>query len=234
MAEARFPVHVERYELNADVDAGAGRRRGGLGVVREYRLLDVERASGYGSLGGWHRRPWSLAGGKEGSNNYLEYEKLDGTLVRRGRIAHIELEPGDRVRVVTGTGGGHGDPLEREPALVLADVLDGYVSAAQARSVYGVAIDEASGRVDEDETAALRARPGEPADEPHRSDGHRRHVHRPRLLRHRDARRSASPRRRRRPARLAEGVLDQPADGEVRPWSAWGTSSTARRSSSTR
>jgi N-methylhydantoinase B len=163
VAEARFPVHVERYELNADVDAGAGRRRGGLGVVREYRLLDVERASGYGSLGGWHRRPWSLAGGKEGSNNYLEYEKLDGTLVRRGRVAHIELEPGDRVRVVTGTGGGHGDPLEREPPLVLADVLDGYVSAAQARSVYGVAINEASGRVDEDETAALRARLGEPA-----------------------------------------------------------------------
>ena len=156
VAEARFPIHVERYELNADVDAGAGRRRGGLGVVREYRLLDVERASGYGSLGGWHRRPWALAGGQEGSNNYLEYEKLDGTLIRRGRIAHIELEPGDRVRVVTGTGGGHGDPLEREPALVLADVLDGYVTAAQARSVYGVAIDEASGRVDEDETAGLR------------------------------------------------------------------------------
>ncbi len=39
---------------------------------------------------------------------------------------------------------------------MLADVLDGYVTAAQARSVYGVAIDEASGRVDEDETAALR------------------------------------------------------------------------------
>ena len=42
-------------------------------------------------------------------------------------------------------------------------MLDGYASAAQARSVYGVAIDEASGRVDEDETAALRARLGEPA-----------------------------------------------------------------------
>ncbi len=156
MAEARFPVHVERYELNVDVDAGAGRRRGGFGVVREYRLLDVERASGYGSIGGWHRRPWAL-GGEEGSNNYLEYEKLDGTFVRHGRFAHIALEPGDRVRVVTGAGGGYGDPLEREPALVLADVLDGYVTAEQARSVYGVAIDE-TWAVDEEETVARRGR----------------------------------------------------------------------------
>jgi N-methylhydantoinase B len=157
VAEARFPVHVERYELNVDVEAGAGRRRGGFGVVREYRLLEVERASGYGSIGGWYRRPWALDGAQEGSNNYLEYEKKDGTFLRRGRIPHIDLEPGDRVRVVTGTGGGWGEPLDRDTELVLADVLDGYVTPAQARSVYGVAIDEAAGRIDE-ETVALRAR----------------------------------------------------------------------------
>ncbi|MCI0636378.1 MAG: hydantoinase B/oxoprolinase family protein, partial [Actinobacteria bacterium] len=97
VVESRFPVHVERYELDVDVEAGAGKRRGGFGCVREYRLLDVEQASGYGSIGGWRRRPWALEGGRMGSNNYLEYEKLDGTLLRRGRIAHVPLEPGDRV-----------------------------------------------------------------------------------------------------------------------------------------
>jgi N-methylhydantoinase B len=156
VVESRFPVHVERYELNVEADAGAGRRRGGFGCIREYRLLDVEQASGYGSIGGWRRRPWALEGGQLGSNNYLEYEKLDGTHLRRGRIAHIPLEPGDRVRVVTGAGGGYGDPLERDPALVLADVLDGYITPAQARSVYGVAVDGASAAVDAEATAALR------------------------------------------------------------------------------
>jgi N-methylhydantoinase B len=153
VAEARFPVHVERYELNVGVDAGAGRHRGGFGVIREYRLLDVERASGYGSIGGWHRRPWAL-GGDEGSNNYLEYEKQDGTFLRHGRVPHIALEPGDRARVVTGAGGGYGDPLEREPELVLADVLDGYITAEQARSTYGVVL--AGAGIHEDETAELR------------------------------------------------------------------------------
>jgi N-methylhydantoinase B len=156
VAEARFPIHVERYELNVDAESGAGRHRGGFGVVREYRVLDVDEASGYGSLGGWLRRPWALDGGREGSNNYLEYRKLDGTRLRRGRVARLALTPGDRIRIVTGTGGGYGDPLEREPALVLADVLDGYVTSEQAREIYGVAIDEA-GRIDQPSTAALRA-----------------------------------------------------------------------------
>ena len=81
--------------------------------------------------------------------------------MRRGRIAHIDLEPGDRVRVVTGAGGGYGDPLDREPALVLADVLDGYVSDVEAGFTYGVVVD--GGAVDRAATEALRARLRGPA-----------------------------------------------------------------------
>ncbi|PZR97672.1 MAG: methylhydantoinase [Candidatus Nephthysia bennettiae] len=155
VAEARFPVVVERYELNTEDRGGAGRRRGGLGLVREYRVVDPAGAVGFGSMGGWQRRPWGLAGGQAGTNNYLEYV-LGGRRERYGRVARVELACGDRVRIVTGSGGGYGDPREREPERVEADVRDGYVGVDEARDVYGIAVDPQSLAVDQDETARLR------------------------------------------------------------------------------
>jgi N-methylhydantoinase B len=158
VAEARFPVLVERYELNTEDRGGAGRRRGGLGLVREYRVVDPAGAVGFGSMGGWQRRPWGLAGGQPGTNNYLEYV-LGGRRERHGRVARVELACGDRVRIVTGCGGGYGDPREREPERVEADVRDGYVGVDEARDVYGVAVDPQSLSVDHEATARLRDRP---------------------------------------------------------------------------
>jgi N-methylhydantoinase B len=57
---------------------------------------------------------------------------------------------------VTGTGGGHGDPREREPERVAGDVLDGYLDVAAAERIYGVRVDPLSGAVDERATAELR------------------------------------------------------------------------------
>jgi N-methylhydantoinase B len=155
--ESRFPLRVERYSFDTETDAraGAGRHRGGRGVVREYRLLNDSGAVGYGSMGGWRRRPWGLGGGGEGTNNYLEYVS-GGGVRRHGRISRIDLERGDLIRVVTGAGGGYGSPLEREPERVLADVQDGYLSAAEARDVYRVVLDDDGVAVDEAATAALR------------------------------------------------------------------------------
>ncbi len=140
VVESRFPVLVERYELDVGARGGAGRHRGGLGVVREYRLHGARDTYGYGSIGGWQRRPWGLAGGREGTNNFLEYERAGG-IARHGRVSRVELEDGDLIRSVTGTGGGFGDPRERDPQRVLDDVLDGYISVEQANAEYGLAID---------------------------------------------------------------------------------------------
>jgi N-methylhydantoinase B len=137
VVESRFPVLVERYELNVAAGGGAGRHRGGFGVVREYRVYGAHDAYGYVSLSGAVRRPWALAGGCDGTNNYLEYVH-DGQTRRHGRVARVDLEDGDLVRSVTGTGGGFGDPREREAERVLADVLDGYVTVEDARGIYGV------------------------------------------------------------------------------------------------
>ena len=109
-------------------------------------------------MSGWRRRPWGLAGGQEGSTNSVEYLRGDATRLRHGRVRRIELEPGDSVRIVTGAGGGYGDPASREPERVAADVRNGYVTVELARERYGVVVDESSLELDEDVTGRLRAR----------------------------------------------------------------------------
>jgi N-methylhydantoinase B len=156
VAETRFPVLVERYALNVEAGGGAGRNRGGFGCVREYRLRGARDAAGFGSIGGFRRRPWALAGGREGTHNYLEYVRREGTL-RVGRVPRVELADGDLVRIVTATGGGFGDPHEREPERVAMDVRNGYVTLERAREEYGVALDPATLAVDRAETERLRS-----------------------------------------------------------------------------
>ena len=60
----------------------------------------------------------------------------------------LHLKPGDVVSYRTPGGGGYGSPRERDPKLVLADVLDGKVSVTRAREVYGVVVDVERGCVD--------------------------------------------------------------------------------------
>ena len=67
-----------------------------------------------------------------------------------------QLNPGDVVIMDAAGGGGYGDPLERDPELVAADVANGYVSIEKAREDYGVIIDPQDLKVDAVETEKLR------------------------------------------------------------------------------
>ncbi|TDB86601.1 hypothetical protein E1264_17465 [Actinomadura sp. KC216] len=67
------------------------------------------------------------------------------------------VKAGQVIRIRTTGGGGWGDPLDRDPSRVAADVRDGKVSVDGARDDYGVVV-LAGGLVDEDATAALRER----------------------------------------------------------------------------
>jgi len=165
--ETRFPLIVEKLALRTD-SGGAGKRRGGLGYEKHYRPLvdchtivtaDRVMLGCYGVNGGQAGQPFSVTLDAEG-----EARKLGGL---------VDAEPvraGDLVVVVTTGGGGWGDPLEREPELVLRDVVDGKVSEQAAGHSYGVVM-SASGAtrvVDEAATRALRSemaakRPGAPA-----------------------------------------------------------------------
>lgn len=71
-------------------------------------------------------------------------------------VAAIPLGKNDVFRLITGAGGGVGDPLLREPERVAADVHDGYISLVVARAAYGVAIDPDTHKVDHAETESLR------------------------------------------------------------------------------
>jgi len=122
VAEQRYGVRVERFGFDIVPGAGAGRRRGGRGLVREYRICSDQALLTVA----WGRHlfpPWGANGGGDGSPNYVEVLR-DGTPVgpRFGKISRMPLRRDDVVRLVTGTGGGYGDPREREPVLVDADL----------------------------------------------------------------------------------------------------------------
>jgi N-methylhydantoinase B len=137
VAEQRYGVLIERFGFDVVEGAGAGRRRGGRGLVREYRVL-TERAALTTAFGRHRFVPWGTSGGRDGSANYVEVVRADGSRSERfGKVARLALEQGDLVRLVTGSGGGHGDPRERERELVAADVAAGIVTESEAREVYG-------------------------------------------------------------------------------------------------
>ena len=83
------------------------------------------------------RHPWPLAGGAEGSGNFVEVIRADGGGRERYAVATmVPLQAGDVIRITTAVGAGYGDPRERPPQLVEADVRDGLVSERRAREIY--------------------------------------------------------------------------------------------------
>jgi N-methylhydantoinase B len=135
--EARFPLIVKRYGLNVEGGTGAGRRRGGFGIIREYEIHG-NGAEAYCSFGRTVTQPWGMAGGLAGTLNSLQVRAgASGDSRQYGREHHIGLGKGDVVRIVTGGGGGWGAPNERERHLIEQDIADGLLSETAARETYG-------------------------------------------------------------------------------------------------
>jgi N-methylhydantoinase B len=153
LLEAKFPLLVTRYDYNVAGGVGAGRHRGGFGLVREYEV-ESDDAVLYGSFGHTRTEPWGVDGGLPGSTNGLEVVR-GGAITRLTRTPHFPLRRGDLVRIITGGGGGWGPPMERPPEDVARDLRDGLIAAAAARQTYGVVVD-AAGAVDAAATAEAR------------------------------------------------------------------------------
>jgi N-methylhydantoinase B len=138
VAEQRYGITVERFGLDIVEGAGAGRLRGGRGLVREYRIRSDEALLTVA----WGRHqfpPWGAAGGRNGSPNYVEVVRAGSRRAGPfGKVSRMPLRRGDLVRLVTGTGGGYGDPREREPARVLEDLRDEIITPGEAGEFYGV------------------------------------------------------------------------------------------------
>ena len=155
--EARYPIRVQQYALNTEAGAGAGKFRGGFGVVKDYRVLSRE-ARFTASFGRAKFPPWGLLGGGQGACNRISILPVAGSPASSGKIAARELRQGDVVRLATGGGGGFGCPFDRDPRDVQADVRNGLVTVEQARQLYAVVLDPQTLRVDQNATVALRGK----------------------------------------------------------------------------
>ena len=167
VCEDRYPLLVDQFAFNLTpagvqfafnlTPAGAGHYRGGFGLVRDYRIL-CEKAELTTTFGRHRFPPWGGVGGREGSPNGVAVIPAGHSepVVWRGKLARYPLRRGDIVRLVTGAGGGYGDPLTRDPASVQQDIRNELLTAEDARRLYGVVIDPVSQTVDQAATAALR------------------------------------------------------------------------------
>ena len=150
--ERYFPLVIERYETEPD-SGGAGLHRGGNGIRMVYRFLEPGVISIHDDR--WFTYPWGVNGGAPGARARKILEKADGTTRVVGNKAdEIRVERDDRIHFITWGGGGWGEPLERDPALVAKEVRQGLVTADGARR-YGVVVID--GQADKAATDRLRA-----------------------------------------------------------------------------
>jgi N-methylhydantoinase B len=150
--ESYFPMRIERYEVIPD-SGGAGLHRGGNGLSVAYRFL-VD-----GDIGihdeRWLTYPWGVNGGNPGMRSTKRIVRTDGSEEwLPAKCEGIKVKVGDILYYNTWGGGGWGDPLARDPALVAQDVARGLVTVEGARS-YGVVVTDAG--ADSAATEALRA-----------------------------------------------------------------------------
>ncbi len=132
--ESEYPIRFIMYELRPN-SGGAGRHRGGLGVVRAFTVLEdnviltvySERVK---------LRPWGLHGGGEGQPARHIIVRRDGSVEFLPSKATRILRSGDKVYIITPGGGGYGDPCERDRKLIEKDIEEGKITPTAAKKMY--------------------------------------------------------------------------------------------------
>ena len=138
MQEAFNPYRLESFAIRTD-SGGVGKFRGGVGVVKTYRVtapcrvnLKIDRTKCL---------PWGLNGGGEGLPANVEIRRATGEVLQVLK-GDNELRVGDVVVVSSGGGGGYGHAWERELDAVRRDLALGYVSIESAQRDYGVVFND--------------------------------------------------------------------------------------------
>lgn len=155
--EQYYPVLFDEFSLH-EGSGGAGKTRGGFGVNYQVRL---RRGNARASMVMDHGRtgPQGVLGGRDGDVNKVRVNRDGEEYIppHLSKDQDIRVKPGDTIRVSTPGGGGYGNPLERDTALVDRDVKRGYYSLDQARDLFGVVFDQTGAAIDGEATAQLRA-----------------------------------------------------------------------------
>ena len=137
--ELGYPVRLRTYGINQD-SGGAGRFRGGCGIIREYEIL-AEEALLAVRIDSVKNPPWGIEGGMSGGTGRAVVNPGTGQeQLLRPLSDGNKLKRGDILRIETGGGGGYGHPFDRPAEAVLEDMLGGYVSREAAERLYGVVL----------------------------------------------------------------------------------------------
>jgi N-methylhydantoinase B len=127
MLETTHPLLFKTYALRPD-SGGAGRWRGGLGLVREWQVT-APSALFACTLDRFTLAPYGLQGGGPGATGRLLLTRADGTQAAlRSKLSELQLHRGDTIRIESSGGGGYGSPAERDPAAIAEDRARGYVT----------------------------------------------------------------------------------------------------------
>jgi N-methylhydantoinase B len=133
--ERTLPIMITKYGFRPD-SSGAGKFRGGSGLIRCYRVLSGSTI--FTVLADRERRaPWGLAGGRPGARTEV-FLRRRGTPTKVASKTTLELDVGDEIEIRTAGGGGFGNPRERRRPLIRRDVEDGLLTRAQAIRDYGI------------------------------------------------------------------------------------------------
>ncbi len=136
--ELKCPVLVESRGLRTD-SGGAGKHRGGLGIDMRVRNL-VEGRWNFEHTRREQCPPWGIWGGRPGTYGDFLLRLPGENDFRSMAASHYPVPVESEVIVRTGGGGGWGDPLERDAAVVRADVIEELISRRAAEQEYGVVI----------------------------------------------------------------------------------------------
>ena len=155
LVEQQSSIRVLEYDIRPD-SGGPGQWRGGAGQTITVAILCDGGSFLARGLDRMRFPAWGVAGGQPGAPMRIVLNRGRADERVLGKIHELHVRRGDTVTVSMPGGGGFGDPLRRDPAAVLADVVRGFVSEAGAAREYGVMID--GGIVDAAATAAARQR----------------------------------------------------------------------------
>ena len=134
--ERKYGVLVEEYAFHNE-GGGYGEYQGGNGQNLIFKVLS-EEAYLTGAFLGYSIPTWGLKGGGEGSYNYFTVIRADEVEEKYNIVTNVKLKKGDRIKLVTATGGGYGNPQDRPEEKVRSDLKNEYITKDQALKYYNV------------------------------------------------------------------------------------------------
>lgn len=157
LLEMQYPLVIRQQEIRPD-SMGQGFTRGGPGIQFHWEPLPGAVVDVYPYGDGFFNPPHGLLGGTPADGGAIYRINADGSRLVTGPIGYLRVVEGESLVATSSGGGGYGNPLERPTDMVARDLKDGYISRKTAEDIYGLVFGADGVTVDEEQTAARRAK----------------------------------------------------------------------------